>query len=270
MRARGLLAPRAFGELAVKTMESMDNPQLEYAIIAFARRFSVPGKTCSLLMLDREQDYKQFSIERGKDKQKLSTLKVTDLLEQISFSLKKSLQSPKSSFSSFWKTLQSNSLVQLKQTDNIDKLLKLLSIEDFAIDKKELRCRLHTRFDVPTAYLQSRKGDRKEYQAYLNEAERRLKKGFKDDYIRCLSSIVEQEPGRSAAFAIGRRCATDPPRDPGSLPREHSGRDRPGHFARAARGSLRDSESRSRVRDSPDAAWRVREEASLCCRARRA
>ncbi|MFV2069539.1 MAG: VWA domain-containing protein, partial [Pirellulales bacterium] len=53
------LAPRAYGEIAVGQLEDLGD-DLEDVSVAYARHFRVTGKTCSLLMLESEQDYQRF------------------------------------------------------------------------------------------------------------------------------------------------------------------------------------------------------------------
>lgn len=195
------LAPRAFGELVVKTMEGLENPTLEKTIIAYARYFSVPGKTCSLLMLDTQKDYDEFKINLTKDGEKIQKTSVKEILAGLSHSLMATLQSRKSLFVDSWEKLQKNPLVKIPNIKEIARLIGLLSKEDFDVNEKEILCKSHLLSEVSQSYLQRRKANKKDYDLYLSEGSRRLA-GSLGDAVRCLSSLVELEPGSSVALRL--------------------------------------------------------------------
>ncbi len=60
------LAPRMYGEVAVSQLEAITGgapPEVD----AYARHFRVPGRSCSLLMLESEEDYQKYGIRPEAD-----------------------------------------------------------------------------------------------------------------------------------------------------------------------------------------------------------
>lgn len=197
----GMLAPRAFGEMAVRKMESLDEPALEPTIVAFARHFAVPGKTCSLLMLDRPEDYEKFQIDIKGDKEGIKA-SVSDAVNQLATSLKASLASAKTMFAQFWEDLQNNPLVKLGDKENIARLIPLVPKEEFELPGQRIACNLRLRSQVTPQYLENRQRERKNYQLYLDESEIRHRNQLTGDTIRCLSSLVELEPQNAVALRL--------------------------------------------------------------------
>lgn len=199
---KGNLAPRAFGEMAVRKMESRDEPALEKAIVAFARYFAVPGKTCSLLMLERPQDYERFKIDVTTDSQSVRQCEVSKELDNLATALNASLESSKSQFVSFWERLQQSPVVQLQNIGRIARLIPHLTKNDFEFPDKEIACKLYWREQLPQDYLAALRQHSKDYNHYLQEGERRYRLSFLGDYIRCVSSLVELEPNNTGALRM--------------------------------------------------------------------
>ncbi|BBM86593.1 VIT and vWA domain-containing protein [Candidatus Uabimicrobium amorphum] len=184
----GKLAPRAFGELAVQKMEELDEPALYSTITSFCRYFSIAGKTCSLLMLESQQDYDRFDIDLSKDGQ---SVQETQVAKQITTIEKRSVQnkeSSKSKVTSIYQTLLKHGY--LKPHNKVKEILDILTEEDFAIVREKM---VH--------HIYSGKANEKDY---LKRAQQYLE--VNDDmsgYLRILSSVVEQNPHRKTYNNIG-------------------------------------------------------------------
>ena len=63
------LAARTFGQVATSQLEDVCGAAAaaEPVATAYARHFRVTGRTCSLLMLESEQDYARFNIKPEED-----------------------------------------------------------------------------------------------------------------------------------------------------------------------------------------------------------
>ena len=62
------LAARTYGQVAVGQLEDVAaRPSVEPIATGYARHFRVTGRTCSLLMLESEQDYARFHIKPEED-----------------------------------------------------------------------------------------------------------------------------------------------------------------------------------------------------------
>ncbi len=76
------LAPRMFGEVAVAQLEAIAGgapPEVD----AYARHFRVPGQSCSLLMLESEEDYQRYGIRPEADAEVVRGGSAAQLLEQV-------------------------------------------------------------------------------------------------------------------------------------------------------------------------------------------
>ncbi|WP_372371421.1 hypothetical protein [Candidatus Uabimicrobium sp. HlEnr_7] len=186
----GSLAPRAFAELAVRQMESLDDPSLEEAIIAYSRYFSIPGKTCSLLMLESQDDYDEFEINLQKDSQKIENTRVIQLFSQAEMSLSNSVSSEKQSFLHFWKTLQENELVKI-ESKQIDTLLTQLDESNFSFSLQQLP------YTFP-----GKQPAKENYTWYLKKAQKYSAQDNLTGYMRALSSVVELQPQESTALRV--------------------------------------------------------------------
>jgi hypothetical protein len=74
-----ILAPRIYGQIAVDRLESNGTPAPQVAA-AFSRHFRVVGKTCSLVMLESEKDYRRFGIRPKQDLKLVHDVEVAPLL----------------------------------------------------------------------------------------------------------------------------------------------------------------------------------------------
>lgn len=116
----GNLAPRAFGEMAVKMLESIATPSLQNTIIAFSRHFSVALRTCSLLMLESDADYKRYKIKRKHNPQKVHTFDFVNFLRKYTHSFVEISQ--QETFMTFWKKIRP----KLLNTAKVEKILHLM------------------------------------------------------------------------------------------------------------------------------------------------
>ena len=60
------LASRLYGQVAVGQLEALGDESVDVSS-AYARHFRVTGRTCSLLMLESEEDYQRFDIVPEED-----------------------------------------------------------------------------------------------------------------------------------------------------------------------------------------------------------
>ena len=58
------LAPRVYGQIGVRQLEDLGTATEDFSK-AYATHFRVTGKTCSLLMLETEQDYQRWALEES-------------------------------------------------------------------------------------------------------------------------------------------------------------------------------------------------------------
>jgi hypothetical protein len=81
-------------------------------------------------------------------------------------------------------------------------LLELLNDDDYALAAAALDGGLPLKSGAAPEYLAAVAQDRRAVEAYLLEAERRLKSGDRAGAMRVLSTIIEEHPGRSDALRL--------------------------------------------------------------------
>src|SRR5262249_26566212 len=84
----------------------------------------------------------------------------------------------------------------------LNRLLRLLGDEDFALPEGNLRGAILQEKDAFPGYLKARSEDLRRVETYLTEAQRRADRNDPDGAVRVLSSIVEEYPGRTDALRL--------------------------------------------------------------------
>ena len=102
------LASRMYGQVAVGQLENLGSEALaESVATAYARHFRITGRTCSLLMLESEEEYERFDIKPEEDQfvvnAKAASTIVGDTLEQHA----KALADPKARLKAWLDRLES-------------------------------------------------------------------------------------------------------------------------------------------------------------------
>jgi hypothetical protein len=191
------LAPRAWAEVAVVSLQSLNDPKLDGLVTAYCQQFGIVGKTASFLILENDADYKRFNLEEERGK----TL-VTDVGEFLdnAWATMGKVVGARESFVRFLDRIENR--VNVRKDPGVTKLLTLLKDKDFelsagAIDGCIVSCK-----DVPANYLEGIQRDRTEVSTYLTESRRRADKGNVNGAVCALSSVIEELPGRSDAIRL--------------------------------------------------------------------
>jgi hypothetical protein len=99
------LAPRVYGQIAVGQLEDL-GAAAENTAAPYAVHFRVVGQTCSLLMLDTEEDYARYNIKPEEDalvvKGTLAAAKIAQVLTEQG----ESLGDPKKAFIAWLRKLE--------------------------------------------------------------------------------------------------------------------------------------------------------------------
>ena len=195
-RLESNLARRAYGQVAVGQLESIPVIKEKLAI-AYARHFQVPGRTCSLLMLETEADYKRFGIAAKEDgfvvkKQPASQL-VTSALKQLASQLVDSKQM----LLDWLRKLGSTPGVNWSMSTSLEVAIDQLPNSSFQVQLDSFACRRRHRKDVPPAVNKHLSAKVLPYTEVHHESSRRLRRVGKTDALRLLSSLVENRPGDS-------------------------------------------------------------------------
>src|SRR5262249_25132251 len=152
------------------------------------------SRVASFLVLENENDYKRFNIEDERGK----TVPGGDLglfMEETWHKLGAAI-SPKEAFQRFLAQIQPK-IMQLSPADQqkFQALIASLGDDDFNLPAEERGPALMSASDLANKYLRARSTDRRDANAYLDEARRRGDLGDSFGAMRVLSSVVEEYPG---------------------------------------------------------------------------
>ncbi len=189
------LTPRIYGQVATGGLEDMQ-PATEDVAVAYARHFRVAGQTCSLLMLETEQDYLRFNIKPEEDAFVVKSTPATLAMQSAEKRAAELRSSPKAAFLAYLDRLTKMPGMQLQLSPALRIAAESLSDDAFRLAPRPLACRLLTWQDLPSGYQDETLSSRPlAYAAVTTEAERRFKTGGPDDALKALSSLVELNPG---------------------------------------------------------------------------
>lgn len=188
------LAPRLFGQIATRQLEDLGDTTEEPSK-AYAMHFRVVGKTCSLLMLESEQDYQRFNIKPEDHSRFIQSRTATSIIEGVLAQAAKVLGDPKAAFTSWLRKMKTMPGVELTLPPAFEKELAALPTSAFQVDIPRASAKLREKKDVPqgvAAILATRQLD---YDILTAEAQRRLRPFGAFDALRAMSSLVEEQPG---------------------------------------------------------------------------
>ncbi|MEM7784128.1 MAG: hypothetical protein AAF623_12305 [Planctomycetota bacterium] len=183
------LAARLYGQVSVGQLESLGEGVFDIAS-SYARHFRVTGKTCSLLMLETEQDYQRFGIQPEDDLFVIQSKSAGKIVEQTLEKQSDELSDPKAQLMAWLNRLETMPGMSFKLP-----LALKLAIEDFEISaiSEPLDCQLNAS-EVPTAFQKHLNSESLDYDTIAKEANRRAATST-DDAIKVFSSLIERDPG---------------------------------------------------------------------------
>ncbi|MEO2020301.1 MAG: VWA domain-containing protein, partial [Pirellulaceae bacterium] len=134
------LAARSYGQVAVGQLEDLQ-AATEPVALAYAKHFRVAQQTCSLLMLESEEDYERFNIKPQEDgaliKSTLASTTVANALDQLTTAL----GDPKERFFTWLKLFEERSEEGFEISEEFRAALKRMPRESFAVLVKPLECK---------------------------------------------------------------------------------------------------------------------------------
>jgi hypothetical protein len=188
------LAPRLYGQVATRQLEDLGDTTEEPSK-AYAMHFRVVGRTCSLLMLESEQDYLRFNIKPEEHAGFVSSRPASQLIDAVLAQAAKLLGDPKVAFLSWLRKMRTMPGVNLALPAQFETDLAALPQAAFQVDVPRASAKLRDKKDVPQnvqALLTSRQLD---YDVLTAESQRRLRPFGAFDALRAMSSLVEEQPG---------------------------------------------------------------------------
>jgi len=181
-RIRSALTQRTYGEVAVAQLEA--TPNLERRLtIAYARHFRVARRTCSMLMLESEQQYSNFEINPKQDALTVAGSRVRALTRARSSGSARG--GAKQEFLRWLASLRTAPGARVRLEAALSAALPKLPASCFEVTAERLRC------------IQRSGRRTSSYDKTRAEVKRRLAAHGPHDALRALSSLVEQAPGDS-------------------------------------------------------------------------
>ena len=190
------LAARAYGQVAVGQIEDWAEAGGSVAT-AYARHFRVTGRTCSLLMLESEQDYARFQIKPEEDAFVVATVPASTAVANA-VEAGGGQTDPKQAFLAWFRGLSRSGNVRFELPAALEIALEAMPAESFVVAPPLLRCKLRTAADLPAAVREQLAAGKLDDDAFVAEAQRRYERFGADDALRAISSLVEQRPGEPA------------------------------------------------------------------------
>ena len=208
------LAARTFGQVATNQLEEVcgvaltpspspggRGESIEPVATAYARHFRITGRTCSLLMLETEQDYARFNIKPEEDSFVVKERPADAIVGKAIAEAIAAMSDPKASFLAWYSRLGGVGSA-FRPAGRAEGLYRRPAGGDASRRKhSRLACKLRLRSDLPENLRQPWHTGLADYDTLDAEAQRRLAACGADDALRCLSSLVEERPGDAGAAA---------------------------------------------------------------------
>jgi len=199
------LTPRLYGQIAVGQLETFATAT-ETMSKAYATHFRITGQTCSLLMLETEEDYLRFNIKPEEDafvvKSKPVNVAVAKVLKEIG----ETLGDPKAAFLAWLAKLEKMPDLNLSLPAAFKIVLEQMPQQAFVVKAKPLQAKSRTWEGIPGNVQTQLKNKKLDYDSFTDEAQRRINVYRPADALRAISSLVENNPGdgvlaRDVAFS---------------------------------------------------------------------
>jgi hypothetical protein len=188
------LAPRMYGQIAVDQLEQFQSAT-ETLSESYACHFRVTGQTCSLLMLETEEDYKRYEINPREDAKTIGEKPVAETVALVIDELGDQLSDPKRAFLAWLNEREGPESPFFRLPTAVRQTIDTLPSDTFAVNIPGITCEVRTRENLPAAYVSKIEEGEITWPILLAEAERRRKAGSAPDAICVLSGIVEMFPG---------------------------------------------------------------------------
>lgn len=204
------LTPRIYGQVAVGQLEDLA-AAAEGVSVAYARHFRVTGRTCSLLMLESEADYRRFNIKPEDDAFVVKSSRADEVILKTFDEMAERLGDPKQSLLDWLTKLERLRGVGFKASTAFRLAIEHMPPDAFDVQTPRLECKLRRRDQLPEAFQKALSteciaNEPLDYDVFAAEAERRFAEYGGPDALKALSSLIESNPGdmvlaRDVAFS---------------------------------------------------------------------
>jgi tetratricopeptide (TPR) repeat protein len=224
------LAPRAYGQIATAHLEELE-AATEGEARAYATHFRITGRTCSLLMLDTEQDYERFGIRPDADAYVVKATPAGPLFAKALTQTIATLGDPKAAFLALLGKLEKNPDIKIEIPASYRTAIAQIPDAAFAVPSAPLATTLRAQGQLGRDLAPQLARHDLDYDAITAEAAARRAKAGPADALKALSSLVEDNPGDAVlardvgfsamdlglfaqAFHLFRRVAEARPHEP--------------------------------------------------------
>ena len=181
------LTARNFGQIATEQLENFGYATEEYSI-SYAKHFKVPGQTCSMLMLETEEDYKEYDINVTEDSFVVNSTLANKLIQDVLNKIGETLGDAKIKFQKWLEKLTRMPGTSFKKNASIDLICNQLSAADFSLKPKGLTCLSRTKKNVVDSIQEELSKDKLDYVRINNAAEIRKDKYSSQDALKLLKN----------------------------------------------------------------------------------
>ncbi|RKZ75616.1 MAG: hypothetical protein DRR19_29215 [Candidatus Parabeggiatoa sp. nov. 1] len=196
---------RIYGQIAVGQLETFASAT-ETMSKAYATHFRITGQTCSLLMLETEEDYQRFNIKPEEEAFVVKSQPVTAAIAKVLKEIGDSLGDPQAAFLAWLAKMEKMPGLNFSLPAAFQIALEQMPRQAFVVKVKPLQAKLRTWEGIPSAVRTQLNRKQLEYDRFTEEAQRRLSTYRPADALRAISSLVENNPGdgvlaRDVAFS---------------------------------------------------------------------
>jgi tetratricopeptide (TPR) repeat protein len=188
------LTKRIYGQIAVNQLESFDF-FTEKNSIAYAKYYKVPGKTCSMLMLETQTDYDRYKIDLSEDSSIVNELYVNSIIDKTLNEIGNSEGTEKEKFFYQLEKLSTIPNIKFELSDSLRNLIKMTPDEKFRFFPSKLDCRRRTRKELSDSLVAHLKNENPNYDIISEGADSIAKKYNSYDVLKILSTLIERNPG---------------------------------------------------------------------------
>ncbi|HWU91244.1 MAG TPA: DUF2135 domain-containing protein, partial [Kofleriaceae bacterium] len=186
-------AARAYGQIATAQLEELE-AATEAEARAYAMQFRVTGRTCSLLMLESEADYRRFHIVPEDDGRVVRATAAGELVAKTLRETYAILGDPKQAFLGMLDKLARTPGVAFQPSPAYRDVVQQLPAAAFAVPSAPLATRFRTKAHLSPGALARLAKHELDYDAVSADAQVR-RAASPPDALKTLSSLVEEHPG---------------------------------------------------------------------------
>lgn len=198
-------AARLFGQLASERLAPIAD-EVETVAVAIDRHFRIPGRLCSLVMLDTAEDYQRFAadVSPAEDALVIATTSVTESVARVEKQLAERRVDGRQRFLRWLESLEGEqSFIQVPAALRL--AIERLPSEAFEMQSRMLQCQAWQLEHAARSYRDELLVEQPGFENVLKEAERRLVAYGAADAVKVASTLVESRPAdvdtlRSVAF----------------------------------------------------------------------